>query len=161
MVGILSNPAGHTDDIPVALDAARVLGLQAQVFKAATAPDLPRAFAEMTDKRVGGVLLLPDTRFYQEKQLLGQLAIDHRLPIIGWRPDFARAGALIGYGATITADYRRAGVLVGKILSGAKPADLPVEEPSDLKLIINLKTAKALALTIPPSLLLRADEVIQ
>jgi ABC-type uncharacterized transport system substrate-binding protein len=161
MVAVLSNPGGLGHHTPVALDAARALGLRAQVFEAATVPDLARVFAEMTNKGVGGVILLPDSTFYQERQRLGELAIRHRLAMIGWRPDFAHAGALMAYGSPITADYRRGGVLAGKILSGIKPADLPVEEPADLKLVINLKTAKALGLKIASAFLREADEVIQ
>jgi putative ABC transport system substrate-binding protein len=98
---------------------------------------------------------------FQERARLAELALRHRLPMIGWRSLFAQAGALMSYGASIHADFRRAGVLIGKILNGAKPSDLPVEEPTKFELIISLKTARALTLTIPPSLLLRADQVIE
>jgi putative tryptophan/tyrosine transport system substrate-binding protein len=83
------------------------------------------------------------------------------MPMIGIRAGYARAGVLMAYGSVLSAEWRRAGVLVGKILNGAKPADIPVEEPSKLEFVINLKTAKALGLTIPPSLLARADQVIE
>ena len=119
------------------------------------------AFDAIAKDRVGAVILLPDTMIYQARERVGKLALRHRLAMVGWRGDFARAGAFMGYGASLTGDYRRAGMLVGKILSGAKPADLPVEEPSKFELVINLKTARALGLTIPPSLLLRADQVIE
>jgi putative ABC transport system substrate-binding protein len=159
-IAVLSNPDATQHHLRPAHDSARALGLQAQTFEVRRAQDFEGVFLAMVKGRAQALVLLPDNVFYQERGPLAQLALRHRLPMIGWRSDFAREGALLAYGAPITEDYRRAGVLVGKILNGAKPSDLPVEEPSNLKLFINLKTAKALGLTIPPSLLLRADQVI-
>ena len=115
----------------------------------------------MVTDRVQAVLLLPDSMLFEERTRLAELALRQRLPMIGWRSVFAHAGSLFSYGANLHADFRRAGVLTGKILNGAKPAEIPVEEPTKFEFVINLKTAKALGLTIPPSLLLRADQVIE
>jgi putative ABC transport system substrate-binding protein len=160
-IAILSNPLPFAHHLRVSLDSARALGLQSQVFEARRPQDFAGVFLEMVRNRAQGVLLLPDSTFFLAHVQLGELALQHRLPMIGWRPDFALAGSLMAYGASATADFRRAGALVGKILNGAKPSDLPVEEPEKVELVINLKTAKALGLTIPQSLLGRADQVIE
>jgi putative ABC transport system substrate-binding protein len=107
------------------------------------------------------VLLLPDSIFYIGREQLAELALRHRLPMSTNRVEFARAGALMAYGSVLSAEWRHAGVLVGRILNGSHPSDIPVEEPTKFEFVINLKTAKALGLTIPPSLLLRADQVIE
>ena len=160
-VAVLSNPTADTHHLAASRDAARELALTLLAFDARGPRDIEGAFLAMLKDRAQALLLLPDSTFYQNQEQLGRLALRHRLPMIGWRPDFARSGALLAYGAELTTDHRRGGALVGKILSGAKPSDIPVEEPSKLELVINLKTAKALGLTIPPSLLLRADQVIE
>ena len=160
-VAVLSNPTAHSHHLAVIYDAAVALKATPHVFEARGPQELEKAFVAMMNDHAQAVLLLPDSNFYNARDQLGQLALRHRLPMIGWRPDFASAGALMAYGASITADYRRAGVLVGKILNGAKPSDLPVEEPAKLELIVNLRTAKTLGLTIPQSLLARADRVIE
>jgi putative ABC transport system substrate-binding protein len=160
-VAVLSNPRVPTHHLAASRDAARGLALKLLVFEARIPRDLEGAFLAMVKDRAQALLLLPDIVFYQMQEQLGQLALRHQLPMIGWRPDFARSGALLAYGAELSTDHRRGGALVGKILSGAKPSDIPVEEPSKLELVINLKTAKTLGLTIPPSLLLRADHVIE
>jgi putative ABC transport system substrate-binding protein len=160
-VAVLWNPTGRSEHLSVSHSSARGLGLRSRAFEARTVKELDMTFVAIAKDRADVVILLPDTMLYQARERLGQLALRHRLPMVGWRGDFARAGALIGYGASLTGDFRRAGMLVGKVLSGAKPAELPVEEPSTFELVINLKTAKALGLTIPPSLLQRADQVIE
>jgi putative ABC transport system substrate-binding protein len=151
-------PSHH---LAVIRDAAVALRVKPQVFEASSSQEVEKAFVGVVKDRAQAVLLLPDSTFYNARDQLGQLALRYRLPMIGWRPDFASAGALMAYGASLTADYRRAGVLVGRILNGAKPSELPVEEPAKLELIVNLRTAKTLGLTIPPSLLARANHVIQ
>src|SRR5207247_10642169 len=143
-IPILSNPLPFPHHLHVRLDSARALGLQSQVFEASRPQYFAGVFHEMVRNRAQGVLLLPDSTFFIAHVQLGELALQHRLPMIGWRPDFALAGGLMAYGASATADFRRAGALVGKILNGAKPSDLPVEEPETVELVINLKTAKAL-----------------
>jgi putative ABC transport system substrate-binding protein len=123
--------------------------------------DLERAFAEMTKERAGAFITLPSPVLVAHRTRLFDLALRRRLPgSLGGRGDVA-AGALMGYGPDTADMARRAATLVDKILKGAKPADLPVEQPTKFQLFINLKTAKALGLVIPQSLLVRADEVIQ
>jgi putative ABC transport system substrate-binding protein len=160
-VGILSNPGVRPHHLIVSEASAHALGLQSRVFQTVDRDHLDKLFSRMVSDRVEALLLLPDNMLYQERTRLAQLALRHRLAMVGWRSVFAYAGSLVSYGANIHADFRRAGVLVGKILNGAKPADIPVEEPAKFELVINLKTAKALGLTIPQSLLLRADQVIE
>ena len=116
-------------------------------------------FAAIAKARAQAVLLLPDSTFYIRREQLAELALRYRLPMSGNRAEFARAGALTAYGSVLSPEWRRAGVLVGRILNGAKPADIPIEQPTRFELVVNLKTAKALRLTVPPALLLRADQV--
>jgi putative ABC transport system substrate-binding protein len=139
--------------------AARTLGLQLVVVNAGTDSDLERAFASFSQRRVGAVLVGPSTFYYTRMKQLAALAAHHALPAIYSYREFALAGGLVSYGS---ADYYRlvAGY-VDRILKGEKPADLPVQAPTKFELVINLKTAKALGLTIPETLLATADEVIQ
>ena len=162
-VAILRNPTQTSDltYLPAAQDSARALGLSPQVFDVGGPHEWDKAFSAMAKGRAHGVLVLPDTTFYIGRHRLAELARRHRLPLMTQRPEFAQAGALMAYGTSSSAEWRRAGELVGKILKGAKPGDLPIEQPTKFELVINLKTAKALGLTIPPSLLLRADQVIE
>ena len=159
-VGILSG-SYRTHHLRVSEASAHALNLQSRVFQAVDRNDLDKLFSRMVTDRVQAVLLLPDNMLFEERTRLAELALRQRLAMIGWRSVFAHAGSLFSYGANIHADFRRAGVLTGKILNGAKPAEIPVEEPTKFEFVINLKTAKALGLTIPPSLLLRADQVIE
>jgi putative ABC transport system substrate-binding protein len=119
------------------------------------------AFSAIAKGRVGAVIVLPSAGLLPERKLIADLATAHRLPTVVGSREYAEAGGLISYGTDFPYLYRRAATYVDKILKGAKPADLPVEQPTKFELVINLKTAKALGLTIPPSLLGRADEVIQ
>ena len=141
--------------------AGHTLGVRVQVVEARSRDDLGRAFAAMARDRIDALLVPGDTFLFTERQRVAELAREHRLPGIYSLREFAEAGGLMSYSARITEQFRRAAVYVDKILRGASPATLPVESPSQYELVINLKTAKALGLTIPPSLLLRADEVIQ
>jgi putative ABC transport system substrate-binding protein len=141
--------------------AARALGVRLQFLEARGPADFDRAFSEMTRARAGALTVLTSTMFFNELRRLVDLAAKNRLPeMYPWR-DFVDAGGLMSYGPNAADLWRRAATYVDKILKGAKPADLPVEQPTKFELVINLKTAKALSLTIPPSLLLRADELIQ
>jgi putative ABC transport system substrate-binding protein len=119
------------------------------------------AFAAMTRERAGALIVLSSAMFFTERRRLANLAVKHRLPTMFGQREEAEAGGLMAYGANFTDLFQRAAIYVDKILRGAKPADLPVEQPTRYQLIINLKTAKALGLTIPQSVLIRADEVIQ
>ena len=165
-VAALWQPGGHgefTDKRMLAQveTAARGLGLRLHRFEAKDPKDFPRAFAEMARARSGGVTVLPSNMFFNERKQLVALAAKHRLPsMYPWR-ELVEAGGLMSYGLHIPDLYRRAATYVDKILKGAKPADLPVEQPTKFELVINMKTAKALGLTIPPSLLQRADHVVE
>jgi putative ABC transport system substrate-binding protein len=141
--------------------AARALGVRLQYVEARGPEDFDRAFTEMTRARAGALTVLPSNMFFNELRRLVDLAAKSRLPAVyPWR-EFVDAGGLMSYGLNVADLFRRAATYVDRILKGAKPADLPVEQPTKFELVINLKTATALGLTIPQSLLLRADEVIQ
>ena len=141
--------------------AGQALGIQAQFVEVRGRDDLGRAFTAMTRDRVDALLVPGDTFLFTERQRVTELARAHRLPGIYSLREFTELGGLMSYSARITEQFRRAAVYVDKILRGASPAALPVESPSHYELVINLKTAKALGLTIPPALLVRADELIQ
>jgi putative tryptophan/tyrosine transport system substrate-binding protein len=162
-VAVLQNPSSqtHHHTLRQAEDAARTLGVQLQIVQARTPPEIDAAFAAMRSQRAGGVLVLRDPLFLNQRTKIAALAAKSRLPAVyGFREE-AEAGGLMAYGANVPLMFLRAATYVDKILKGAKPADLPVEQPTKFELVINLKTAKTLGLTIPPSLLQRADEVIQ
>ena len=141
--------------------AARSLGLRLHTVTVKRAEDLATAFAEAQRSRAEAFILLPSAFFGGQSTRLVALATHYRLPTIYNHREFTESGGLMSYGPDLTALFRRAASFVDKILKGAKPADLPIEQPTKFELVINLKTAKALGLTIPPSLLLRADQVIQ
>jgi putative ABC transport system substrate-binding protein len=162
-VAVLRNPT-NPDTAQMSREvegAARRLGVQLQVLDVRGPHDLDRAFAAMTRERAGALLVLPDTMFFLHRRLVASLATKNRLPTISGNKEMAEAGLLVTYGRNLTHDFRRAAVYVDKILKGAKPADLPVELATKFELVINMKTAKALGLTIPPSVLARADALIQ
>ena len=141
--------------------AARALGVRPQFVEARGPDDFDRAFSEMIRAHAGALTVLPSTMFGSERRRLVDLAAKNRLPAMySWR-EFVDAGGLMSYGPNVADNYRRAAAYVDKILKGAKPADLPVEQPTKFELVINRKTAKTLGLTIPPSLLQRADEIAQ
>jgi putative ABC transport system substrate-binding protein len=141
--------------------AAQALGVRLQVVEVRDPADFDKAFSDMTRAHAGAVVVLGSTMIIIERRRLVNLAAKHRLPAVyTWRW-FVDAGGLMAYGPNVADLFRRTASYVDKILKGAKPAELPVEQPTKFELVINLKTAKALGLTIPPSLLGRADEVIQ
>jgi putative ABC transport system substrate-binding protein len=144
-----------------AQSSAQKLSVRLQSVEARSGNDLENAFAAMARERADGVVVLADPVFFSARNQLVLLAAKHRLPAMYGLREYAEAGGLMSYGPNIAYQLRRAAVYVDKILKGVKPADLPVEQPTKFELVINLKTAKALGLTIPQSLLLRADEVIQ
>jgi putative tryptophan/tyrosine transport system substrate-binding protein len=123
--------------------------------------DFAVAFAAATKAGAGALLMLSSPLFGSSTRAVAELALHENLPGITLFPDFARAGGLLAYGPNLLDMYRQGGVMVGKLLQGRKPADLPIERPTEFQLVVNLKTAKALGVTIPTSILLRADEVIE
>ena len=160
-VAVLSqamNP-GNTEYIGQAQLAAPVLGLQLQMMAVRDPGDFDRAFTEMLG--AGAVLQLDDVLFTSYQRRTVELAARNQLPVMYGTRLFVDAGGFMAYGSDIPDHYRRAATYVDKILKGAKPADLPVQQPTKLELVINLKTAKELGLTVPPSVLARADEVIE
>jgi putative ABC transport system substrate-binding protein len=162
-VAVLSNPTDTTQALVLreAQVAARSLKVHLQVLEARAPGDLPGAFSAMTKERAGGVIILTSSMFYDQRTRIAELAARSRLPAIYSTKDYAEAGGLMAYGVNLGEGFRRAATYVDKILKGARPADLPVEQPTKFELVINFKAAKALGLTIPPSLLQGADEVIQ
>src|SRR5215813_4301968 len=162
-VAILSNPdnAYHQLAIREVNIAARSLGVQLQLLEARGPNEFDGAFAAMAKERVGALLVVSDTIFNSHRTRLADLAARSRLPAAYGVRESVEAGGLMSYGPTLLDSYRRAATYVDQILRGTKPAELPVEQPTTYELVINMKTGKALGLTIPPSLLQRADEVIQ
>jgi putative ABC transport system substrate-binding protein len=142
-------------------EAARVLGLALRLHDVRTADDIAGAFAAMTRERPDALLVLPDPFLLHHRASLAALTARERLPAVTGVREYGEAGLLMIYGLDIADNYRRAAGYVAKILQGAKPADLPVQQPVKFELVINLKTAKALNLTIPPSVLGRADQIIE
>jgi putative ABC transport system substrate-binding protein len=162
-IAVLSDPSqpGISADLRGTEAAARVLGVQLQVWEARSVGELDRAFTAIAQARAAGIIILPSTMLFAYRAHIAQIAVKHRLPTSAWAREFTEAGSLMSYGASNPDVARRAAYFVDKILKGAKPADLPVEQPTKFELVINMKTAKALGLTIPPSLLGRADHIIQ
>jgi putative ABC transport system substrate-binding protein len=162
-VALLGNPAnaGNAPQVRHAQDAARTLAVRLQIVEVRGPGDIDRAFAAMTLERAGAVVVLVDALLLDHRTRIADLAARHRLPSVYGLPDHAEAGGLLMYGGSDRDRFRRAAAYVDKILKGARPGDLPVEQPTTFELVINLKTAKALGLTIPPSLLQRADQVIE
>src|SRR5262249_55393772 len=141
--------------------AARRLGVTIDVIDIRVLEDFENAFKAMISRHPGGLSVYGGSLTWIRRQDIADFAIKNRLPTIHSLKEYAQAGFLVTYGPNVPALYRRAATYVDRILRGAKPADLPVEQPTTFELVINLKTAKALGLTIPPSLLLRADQVIE
>ena len=141
--------------------AARTLGVRLQVVEARGPDDFERAFSEMTGAGADALVVLTSATFAQARRRLVDLTAKSRLPAMYPLREYVDAGGLMSYGPNVLDQFRRAAIYVDKILKGAKPGDLPIEQPTKFDLVINLKTAKALGLTIPPSLLQRADQVIE
>jgi ABC-type uncharacterized transport system substrate-binding protein len=165
-VAVLWQPGGlgertEKDTLKGAEAAARPLGVRLQFVEARGPAEFERAFSDMTRARAGALTVLPSPTFLYERRRLVDLAAKNRLPTVFAFREYVDAGGLMSYGPDITDMYRRAATYVDKIFKGAKPGDLPLEQPTKFELVINLKTAKALGLTIPPSLLQRADQVIE
>jgi putative tryptophan/tyrosine transport system substrate-binding protein len=162
-IGLLANPnsPGTERMMQDMQEAARARGMQLHVVKASTENEIGAAFTSLVSLQAGALVVGADPFFFGRRERIVALASSHALPAIYQGHEFVTAGGLISYGASLTAIYRQAGIYAGKLLNGAKPADLPVEQPTTFELVINLKTAKALGLAVPQSLLARADEVIE
>ena len=165
-VGLLLQPgvpstATVNDIVADAQTAAQSAGVSLQRFDAQRVQDFEGLFAAMAREKIGGVIVLPSGFFLDEREQLSRLAARHRLPAIFFFREFVEAGGLMSYGPSFPDLGRRAATYVDRILKGARPSDLPVQQPTELYLVINLKTAKAFGLTVPPSLLARADQVIE
>ena len=141
--------------------AARTLAVELQLLDVRGADEFDRVFSAMTRDRADALLVLPSTLFFNARKHITDLATEHRLPSMSPLREFATDGGLAAYGARLTDLFRRSASYVDRILKGANPADLPVEQPTKFELVVNLKTAKALGLTVPESFLLLADEVIE
>ena len=155
-----ANPA-HTLMVREAQEAAQGLGLQTQPLDVREASELDRAFAAMARERAEALVVLNDQLFLTHRTRLVELTGAHRLPTIYGNREYVEAGGLMAHGTNFRENFRRAAVYVDKILKGANPADLPIEQPMKFELVLNLKTAQAIGLTLPPALLLLADEVMQ
>jgi ABC-type uncharacterized transport system substrate-binding protein len=162
-VAVLSNPTDTAQAVLLreAQVAARSLKVQLQVLEARAPSDLSGAFSTMTKERAGGVIILSSSMFYDKRTRIAELAAQSRLPAIYTVKEYAEAGGLTAYGVNLAESFRRAATYVDKILKGAKPADLPVEQPTKFELVINLRTAKALGIALPASVLSQADELIE
>jgi putative ABC transport system substrate-binding protein len=163
LIALLMNPdnLNYDVDIKASQEAARSMGRQTVIVHAKGPAEIDAAFDTIAQKRAGAALIASDPMFLGQRDKLAALGTKFNLPMVSWTREFVAAGGLLSYGTSILWMYHEAGVYTGRILKGAKPSDLPIMQPTKFDLVINLKTAKALGLTIPPSLLLRADEVIQ
>ena len=163
VIALLVNP-NNPDTEPMIRDvqeAARTKGVQLPIVKARNESEIDAAFASLVQLQAGGLVVGTDPFFASRREQLAALAARHAVPAIYDFREFAAVGGLISYGTSLAAVYRQLGIYAGKILKGAKPADLPVQQPTKFELVINLKTANALGLTIPRTMLDLADELIK
>jgi putative ABC transport system substrate-binding protein len=160
---LLANPDNprFVDDIKTMQEAARSMGVAVHVLTARNGTELDMAFAALAQRRVDGLLVMSDPLVISERDRLASLAARHAIPTIYQNRELPAVGGLMSYGTSLPGVYRQLGVIAGRILKGAKPADIPVEQPTRFEFVINLTTAKALGLAVPPNLLARADEVIE
>ena len=163
LVGVVRNPDNASGELQLreTQAAARSLGIEIQLFDARDRKELESAFSVMAKARADAFTVMGDPLFLSQQNQIANLATTKRLPSVFARNENVEAGGLMSYGPTFADQFRQAATFVDKILKGAKPGELPVEEPTRMYLVINLKTAKALGLTIPQSILLRADQVIE
>ncbi|MBI3062351.1 MAG: ABC transporter substrate-binding protein [Deltaproteobacteria bacterium] len=162
-IAVLGNPVNPVSAIQLGevQAAAKTLGLQLQIVEARDPKDFEPAFSAVTEKGAGALLVLSDAMLNAHRERIAGLATKSRLPAIYEFKEFAEAGGLMSYGTNIVDVYRRVGKYVDRILKGAKPGELPVEQPLNFEFLINLKTAKQIGVTIPPNVLARADKVIK
>jgi putative ABC transport system substrate-binding protein len=163
-IGVVRNPNNPGASTPILQEteaAVRALGLQIEIVDAGSAEELENAFARLSAQGVGGVILLSDGALIRHRARIAELALKARLPTVFQRRENAEAGGLLSYGSDLNDQMRQAALFVDRILKGARPAELPVEQPTKFVLAINLKTAKTLGVDIPATLLARADEVIE
>ena len=163
VIALLVNPNSPNTE-PMMRDveeAARARGLQLPILKAGAEHEIDAAFASLVELQAGALVVGTDAFFFSTRDQLVALASRYAVPVIYDTREFAAAGGLISYGTSLTGTYRQAGIYAGRTLKGEKLADLPVQQPTTFELVVNLKTAKALGLTVPPSILARADEVIE
>jgi putative ABC transport system substrate-binding protein len=163
IIGLLVNPTHSIaeqmiDDME---KAVRTKGLQLPILKASTESEIDTAFATLVQLHAGALAVVPDPLFLARREQLVALAARHAVPVIYSGRETVEAGGLISYAASFTAAFHLLGIYAGRVLKGEKPADLPVQQPTTFELVVNLKTANALGLTVPPSILARADEVIE
>jgi putative ABC transport system substrate-binding protein len=163
VIALLVNPntGEAASQIRNAQEAAGAKGVQLPIVKASTESEIDAAFATLVQLHADALIVVAEPFLDSRREQLVALAARHAVPAIyDWR-EYAAAGGLISYGPSLTGTWRQVGIYVGKILKGTKPADLPVEQSTTFELVVNLKTAKTLGLTVPPSILARADEVIE
>jgi ABC-type uncharacterized transport system substrate-binding protein len=160
-VAVVSEPGVSRTQLPALEEAARSLGVQLQVEEARTQGDIERAFQAAKSGSAGATHILSSPFLFAHTKTIVGLAAKHRLPAIYEWKEAPEAGGLASYGPSLFEMWRQTALMVGKVLNGTRPSDLPVEQPTKFELVINMKTAKALGLTVPPSLLLRADQVIE
>jgi putative tryptophan/tyrosine transport system substrate-binding protein len=163
VIALLVNPNNAAEERTIrdVQEAAPVRGVQLAILKAGTEREIEAAFATLVELKAGAIIVSADSFFISRRAQLVALAARHAVPAIYQLRFFAEAGGLISYGTSLPGMFRQVGMYAGRILKGEKPADLPVQQPTTFELVVNLNTAKALGLTVPPSILARADEVIE
>ena len=160
-IGVLRNPAMPMSSFQATEQAARALGLQLRPIPVATPGEIHAGFEAAVAGGAEALVVLPDGMFWNERGRIVALAAQYRVPVMYEEREYANDGGLISYGRNVSENFRQAAGYVDKILKGAKPGDLPIQQPTRFELVVNLKTAQGLGLTIPPSILDRADEVIE
>jgi putative tryptophan/tyrosine transport system substrate-binding protein len=164
IMGVLINPTSPAMSATTSRElqaASDKLGLRVHLLRASTDGDFDPVFATLAQLRAGGLVIGSDSFFTSRLQRLAELSARHSIPAVYWSREYVAVGGLLSYGTSYVESYRQAGVYVGRILNGEKPSELPVEQASRIELYINLKAARALGLIVPPTLLARADEVIE
>jgi putative tryptophan/tyrosine transport system substrate-binding protein len=156
-----NNPGGAAVISSNMQEVARVKGVQIHIVKATSESEINAAFATLAEMKAGALVIDTDLLFFSRRDQIAALSARHAIPAIYYRREFAAAGGLMSYGPSFATAYRQAGIYAGKVLGGVKPSDLPVLQPDKFELVINLKTAKALGLAVPPTLLAIADEAIE